>query len=183
MVSDGQRCVMACDSQAKIYGKKVTLAKPKVFAKDGVLVAGAGHGPLLMEWCARRITIETEAPLVEFARFISDEFRIWCKERDQLEKQPDDQLDMPCTMLIAKGPDFVQVDGNGGLVHVAEKWHAIGSGAPEARGAMFVASRSSEDGRDGSVYSVGSIAKLGVMAACAFDDGCSGPVHVMWTQP
>jgi ATP-dependent protease HslVU (ClpYQ) peptidase subunit len=86
--------------------------------------------------------------------------------------------ELPGRLLIAWKDDFIEVDASGQLIKPASDWHAIGSGAEVARGAMWSA------WHELAIAAVEreEIARVGVNAACTFNIYCSFPVITAVTR-
>jgi ATP-dependent protease HslVU (ClpYQ) peptidase subunit len=193
VVSDGIRCCMACDSQTTNNGAKAQLADPKIASAQGILFAG--EGVLAFDHYIKRESAKGEPKWVGLtdlnviAAAIADDFRAWLRDRDMLVKTDEHNAELPGQILVAKGAEFRVIDGGGYVVKLARPWHAIGSGGGEARGALHALTVDSAGTEaivkqaGGAPLTVEYIARAAIEAACALDDGCSPPVHVMWTEP
>ncbi|HMI36950.1 MAG TPA: hypothetical protein VK505_04925 [Steroidobacteraceae bacterium] len=170
---------MACDSQASNNGAIGVLADSKIIRHGPVLVAC--EGSFAITQLVRYETIpECSRTLddMDLADWAANAFvpaiRKHLKERDLL-RRVNDSLEFPGMTLIARGPEWLLIDSAGSIVRFLNEWWAIGSGAAEARGAMFAASVAEGATAD-------EIADLGVAAAIALDDGCCAPIRHEWTE-
>lgn len=186
-VTDGERVCMACDSQSSNNNCRATLARPKI-VRIGPLLVGAEGTMAVGDFLRYRYVIGAWGKEVELAAWcgttLADDLRNHLRERDLMEKRGD-RTEMPGQLLIAKGGEFLILDTGGSVVQVASPFWAIGSGGPEARGAMWAAWPASE------VMHLATnqlhpreetVARAGVEAAIALDYGCGPPVHVEWTE-
>ncbi len=191
VVSDGTRCCMAADSQATNNGTVAVLSDSKIVRVGPLLIAAEGTASIA-QWARNRIYQPIDAPtsfrvmgidwpkpsepLEKWAADVfADSLRDYLSQR-QLLRNVNGSNEMPGQILIARGPQWIVVDAGGSVYQFASDWWAIGSGAPEARGAMWHAAQSEH-------FEANHIAVRGVEAAIALDNGCCAPVRVEWTDP
>lgn len=84
--------------------------------------------------------------------------------------------ELPGTLLVAWKEDFVEVCPDATLIKPAARWHAIGSGADVARGAL-------QSTRYWAEAEPAAWATLAVLAACELDTYCSEPIITAVTRP
>ena len=180
VVKDGRRVCMACDSQASVNSSRAFLEAPKI-VRSGPLVIGA-DGTIAIVSFVRHVWVQApEWPQhVPLARWVQNEFspalRHWLKENDHLETR-DGRTDFPGSALIALKGEFVHLDSGGNVAELQVPFWAIGSGAPEALGAMWAHRNTSTTHRPG----IANTAQIGVEAAIALDPHCGGKIVVEWT--
>lgn len=191
-VRDGTRVCMAADSQSGQGGIRLTGALPKIRVLPGPVenprrMLLGFSGPHLL-YNALEIPKALHSPdsyntlqawaVVAFVPWL----RAFLKERDALEAKDGMQW-IPGETIIACGPDFVTIDRGGGVYVHAADYAAIGSGASEARGAMWSSSPATRPDYSPRSLAVESIARNGVLAAIELDESCGPPVVVEWTDP
>jgi hypothetical protein len=168
---------MACDSQASSNGTKAALRGSKIIEIAGALFGAEGSFGVAEflrsdTWPRQPMA---SMPLEVVARSFVAAAWSWLKKRDAL-RIVNGSPELSGNVLVARGPDWILIDSGGSLIDLASDWWAIGSGAAEARGAMFVATLLEH-------AEAGNIARQGVHAAIALDDGCSFPINQHWTLP
>lgn len=193
-VRDGTRVCMACDSQATNNGAKATLAHGKI-VRYGATLFGCGDLTLMN---AVRHAMPTEVGLSAMAMDVTQPLATWaaCEfvpwliehltKRGLMDKDSDGAAEFPGSIMLARGSEFVLVDKNTGIVEFAESYAASGSGMYDARGAMWALSHADELGDEffaAHEAEAETLARAGVSAAIANDNGCGPPVCVEWTQP
>lgn len=173
-VSGGSRVCMASDSLAVNNGAKGVLKTPKLVRMGTFVIGSSGSfgANQLLPACLKEPFTDPR-PLLDVCKQLADDLRKELKDRD-LMRRVNDALEFPGMMLVARGPDFALIDAGGSVIQFDYDWWAIGSGAAEARGAMFVASKYEHAGAD-------EVARAGVEAAIALDDGCGGDIRMEWT--
>lgn len=181
VVSDGKQCWMAADSQATQGASQAPLATPKIVREFGMLFSV----PSILVGNILRQELPMSPPQSQLKAFGLLEwagscFQPWLRRKleswGQLEKLSDGRSEMPGTMLIARGGDFVVCDVSGGVFRVARSWHAVGSGGAEATGALWALETR-------GCLPPEQMAMLAVGAACALDVNCSGALTVECTAP
>lgn len=183
---------MAADSQTGYGGVRLTGALPKIRVLPGptakprkMLLGFSGAHLMYNAIDGPRSLAPTDAydalqrwAVVEFVPWL----RAFLKERDAFEMK-DGAPWIPGEAIIACGTEFVTIDRGGGVYVHAANYASIGSGANEARGAMW-ALREQISPPDVSLWAPAPehVARAGVEAAIALDDGCGPPVVVEWTD-
>lgn len=181
-VTDGTRVCVAADSQCTAgNGVKLTLAGGKVSrvpTPAGLLLIAA-EGSLATDHFIRHHPIAVncgpDATLDYLAARFAEELRTHLMARD-LMRLCDGTRELPGNILMARGCEFVLIDSGGSVVRVESDWWAIGSGAPEARGAMWLGMQAGHVDHE-------QVARMAVHAAIELDSGCGFPIRVEWTEP
>jgi ATP-dependent protease HslVU (ClpYQ) peptidase subunit len=177
VVSNGTRCVMASDSQATNNGAKAMLRGGGKIVRRGPYLMGS-CGSMALTDVLHSLAADGAEPregesLAQFARrFYAPMIAAEVKARG-IMRRINDADEWPGQVIVARGGEFVVLDSQGGVVELARWWHAIGSGAPEARGVLFTMQHSKL---------IEESALMAVQAACALDDGCGGAAHFEWTD-
>lgn len=185
-VSDSTRVYVACDSQATNNGSKMTLARPKFNRFPGGLIV------VTCDLLTDQLLCECQMPfavpgdkmghhndsLGDWARaHFVPWMRSLLRERDLLETAQDGSKGLwPGAVMLCHRASIVLVDNSGGVVEPARSWMSTGSGRDAADGAMWTMHRYGP-------LDPAMMARHAVLAACALDIGCSGPIFTTTTEP
>lgn len=170
-VQDPDRVWMACDSQGtQGSGTKTHLKFAKILRiRDGLLIGFCSL--TIREFCQYGLEPGHEGlPLEHTAWILGESLRGYLQSRNLMEKAQEGVQEFPSNFLLARGKEFVEIDSRGNVIRHATPYWAIGSGGPEARGALRALTGLVSDPRQRAIAAV--------EAAMAFDTGCSGDVHV-----
>jgi ATP-dependent protease HslVU (ClpYQ) peptidase subunit len=189
------RVCMACDSQAtNSTGYGAPLSQPKI-VRRGTALYGVSGGLALTNWSrflappGPAVSLPSGFSLVEWATtIVAPALRAFGADA-KLAEVRDGASWMDIALMVAHGNQWCVVEGDGGVLQLDVPFHAVGSGAKEARGAMWLASRDADGEelmlkvKDADAAVAQYIATQGVLAACALDTNCGPPVQVEWAGP
>lgn len=160
------RVHMACDSQATNNGTIMYPAESKIVTRGRYLLGGEGT-IAMQSWfrtAPQALFKPHRAGLVDWVDRI---FGPATLEHFTKIGQLTDRRELPGQAIIACGSEFVVMDAAGHPVSPGP-WWAIGSGGPEARGALFVCSAYGRNPADWP--------ETASRAATHLDDGCGGQI-------
>jgi len=189
VVRDGDRVCMASDSQTGNNGSKVTMQGPKIVRLPGdVLVGFTGSAEVRSALTQGAVALLEPIGTRDLDGWVADHLtrHLWnyFRDRGRMVKSQQGADEISCYLLVARGNEWLLVDGAATPHRLAIPWWAIGAGCCEARGAMYALRGDLQWGPlQWGPVSAENIAREAVAAACALDDSCGPPVHVEWTVP
>lgn len=156
--------VMASDRRVSI-GPCHYRTTGKLHEGAGVCTGVAGRA-LYHRWVAAHPPPATSAELGEWV----DELRTWVAERSSGEDQ---ESDLDGELLVGFGTGEIWVCGpDGSVVQIDDDFYAIGSGGPEARGALWALSSAADVTPERAAH-------LAIGAASASDHGTGDGVQLV----
>lgn len=174
VASSDTACWMASDSRASCNGAVATLAEPKIMHWGDVLIGCEGSFAVL-DFC-RYVMPKADLGQGDLSNWLAmsvvPQLRAYLTEVGAM-RRVNERPEFPGQILVAHKDWWRIIDTGGHVIRFASHFWAIGSGAPEARGAMHA---------HGLTLSARRLVEAGVVAACALDDGCAGPIHVLSTE-
>lgn len=178
-VSNCDRVCMGSDSQmTEPNGSRMRMRGPKM-ARVGAVLCSCPS--IIVADLLDLIPKPTEREIAEAGGLrrwvcgtLRPQLRRHLQDYERLELTTAGTREFHGMMIIAHLEEMVVMEPGWGVVEVDGNWCAVGSGAPEARGALSILQDTEVDTEEQ--------VRRAVRTACELDQSCCEPVHLLWTD-
>lgn len=173
-VLDRQRgCVALGADRQLTMGTFKSRAEPKVVNVGGALLAIAGAHLFRRFWHeVEGPGVGTDVDVLAWCWYQQDRFRAWVREHGHGQVQ-NSLHGVELWAIVAAPSGLYELSGTGDVTCTQEPYAVAGAGAGVAAGALHALLRRCPD------LPPAILVQDACEAACAHEEGCSGPVHVL----